>query len=398
MRKLNILIVGRTKEVVRYIKRTIGEHEAYETELKVITNGHTDPLHGIEDPPDVLVLQYVKGEAELSHLAANKTPQRIPLIVFGPPNDANAIRRAMQAGARDYLPQPVLPSEINSVMSEIAAETATGGSKKIGNLHVFVNGKGGSGSSFLASNVAHGLASNNHSVTLVDLDLQFAGLCRYLDLEPKRGLFEALQSIEEMDETSAGAFTCEHNSGLRLLSAKSVSLRLNADISPERLTTLLNIYRSFSEFVIADLPRHIDVLSAAVLESADRIMVVTQQTLPHVHDTARLLRILRKEICVDESKISVVVNRYLKDSAIEASDIEKALRIQNLITIPNQYRPTTESINSGLPLSEVSGNTTMTKSLRQLHNMIGGTTEPEQEGFLRRTLPNLWEKVNGHSG
>ena len=390
MHKLNILVAGRTREVVRYIKRTIGEHEGYETDVKVFTNGHTDPLQGIENLPDVLVLQYVKGDPEVRYLANNKTTQRVPLIVFGPPNDADAIRLAMQAGARDYLPQPVLPSEINSIISEIAAETATGGSRKIGNLHVFINGKGGSGSSFLAANIAHGLASSNHSVTLVDLDLQFAGLCRYLDLEPKRGLFEALQSIEDMDETSAAAFTCEHKSGLRLLSAKSASLRLNADVSPERLLTLLNIYRSFSEFIIADLPRFIDVLSAAVLESADRIMVVTQQTLPHVHDTARLLRILRKEICIDESKISVVVNRHLKDSAIEISDIKKSLRVQNLVTIPNQYDLTTISINSGLPLSEVSGNTSVIKSLRELHKMIGGTVEPEQEGFLRRTIPNLW--------
>jgi pilus assembly protein CpaE len=156
------------------------------------------------------------------------------------------------------------------------------------------------------------------------------------------------------------------------------------------MSTLLNIYRTFSEFVIADLPRHIDLLSAAVLESAGRIMVVTQQTLPHIHDTARLLRILRKEICIDESKITVVVNRHLKDSAVETGDIRKALRVQDLVTIPNQYELTTESINSGLPLSEVSGSTTVTKSLRQLHNIIGGTIEPEQEGFLRRTLPNLW--------
>ena len=389
MRKLNILITGRTKEALCYIKKMIGDYEGWHAEIRVITNGHVDPLHGIEAMPDVLVLQYSGSGAELKHLCSSKTAQRVPLIVFGPPNEAHAIRLAMQAGARDYLPQPVSPSEINSIISDIAAESATGGHRKVGSLHVFMNGKGGSGSSFLASNVAHGLARARQSVTLVDLDLQFAGLCRYLDLDPKRGLFDALQSIEDMDETSAMAFTCEHDSGLRLLSAKSASLRLNADISPERMTTLLNIYRSFSEFVIVDLPRNIDVLSAAVLESADRIIVVTQQTLPHVHDTARLLRILRKEICIDASKITVVVNRHVKDTAIEAADFEKALRVDKLVLIPNQYKHTAESINSGMPVAEVAANTSITRSLRQLHSMIGGTVEPEPESFLRRAIPAL---------
>lgn len=387
MRKLNILIAGRTREAVQYVKRAIGEHEDWQTDLRVITNGHTDPLHGVENLPDVLVLQYTHGDAELRYLATNKTPQRVPLIVFGPPNDADAVRLAMQAGARDFLSHPVSPSEFNSIISDIAAETASDGSRENGSLHIFLNGKGGSGSSFLATNVAHGLASSDHSVTLVDLDLQFAGLCRYLDLEPERGLFEALQSVEEMDEVSARAFTCEHKSGLRLLSAKSESLRLNADMSPERLLSLLDMYRSFNDFVIADLPRYIDVLSATVLESADRVIVVMQQSLPHVHDTARLLQILRKEICVDESKITVVVNRHLKGSAIEVNEIEKALRVQNIVTIPNEYKLTAESINSGLPLSDVSGSTSVMKGLRHLHNVIGGRTEPEQEGFLRKALP-----------
>lgn len=389
MRKLNILVTGRTKEALCYMKKMIGDYEGWQVDIRVICNGHVDPLHGVTETPDVLVLQYSHGSAELEHLCSSKTAHRVPLIVFGPPNEAHAVRLAMQAGARDYLPQPVSPSEINSIISDIAAETATGGYRKVGSLHVFVNGKGGSGSSFLASNVAHGLARTRQSVTLVDLDLQFAGLCRYLDLEPKRGLFEALQSIEDMDETSAMAYTCEHDSGLRLLSGKSASLRLNADISPERMTTLLNIYRSFSEFVIVDLPRNIDVLSAAVLESADRIVVVTQQTLPHVYDTARLLRILRKEICIDASKITVVVNRHIKDSAIEAADFEKALRVDKLVLIPNQYKQTAESINSGMPVAEVAANTSITRSLRQLHAVIGGTVEPEPEGFLRRTLPAI---------
>ncbi len=398
MRKLNILITGRTREALCYIQKMIGEHDGWQTQIRVITNGHADPLHGVDEVPDVLVLQYSDKGAELKHLCESKSSPRIPLIVFGPPNETPGVRLAMQAGARDYLPQPVSPSEINSVISEIAAEAATGGFRKIGNLHVFINGKGGSGSSFLASNVAHGLAASGHSTTLVDLDLQFAGLCRYLDLEPKRGLFEALQSIEDMDETSAMAFTCEHKSGLRLLSAKSASLRLNADISPERLTTLLNIYRSFCEFVVVDLPRHIDVLSASVLEGADQIMVITQQTLPHINDTARLLRILRKEICIDASKISVVVNRHDKRSAIETGDIEKTLRVQNLVKIPNQYKQTEECVNSGLPLVEVSGTASLTRSLLKLHGMIGGTVEPEQEGFLRRTIPALLGRwSDGHT-
>lgn len=392
MRKLNILIAGRCREALELVQRTINGHAGCQTTLRLITNGHTDPLYGIKHLPDALVLQHSQGGDELKQLSTINSAQRIPLIVFGPPDDAEAVRLAMRAGARDYLAHPVAADEINSVISEIACETPNDSSPEHGSLHVFVNGKGGSGASFLATNVAHGLVSSNHTVTLVDLDLQFAGLCCYLDLEPERGLFEALQSVEDMDEVSAKAFTCEHKSGLRLLSAKSESLRLNADMSPERLSSLLDIYRSFNDFVVADLPRYIDVLSASVLESADRVMVVMQQTLPHIHDTARLLQILKNEIGVDESKITVVVNRHLKGATIRPSDIEKVLGVQNLVTIPNQYKLTAESINAGMPLLEISGSTSVTKGLRDLHHVIGGTTIEPEPGFLSKVLPALLGK------
>jgi len=388
MRKLNILIAGRSREAIETMQKTIDNHGDYHTALRLITNGHTDPLHGVDNLPDVLVLQHAEGSAELDHLRQTKSEQQIPLIVFGAADDADAIRLAMRAGARDYLPQQVSREEITALLNDIALEVAARNAGEEGSLHVFLNGKGGSGASFLSANVAHGLASGDHAVTLVDLDLQFAGLCRYLDLEPERGLIEALQSADDMDEVSAKAHTCVHESGLRLLSAKSECLKLNADIPPKLLLKLLQIYRSFNDYVVVDLPRNIDVLSATVLENADRILVVMQQTLPHVHDTARLLHILRKEVGVDDSRITIIVNRHVKDSAIAATDIEKALRVQDLVTIPNQYKLTAESINAGLPLSEIAGSTSVTKGLRHLHHMIDGTIEPEQ-GFLRRALPTF---------
>lgn len=386
MRKLNILIAGRSREAIEYMHKTIGDDDGHRTDVRLITNGHTDPLHGVDNLPDVLILQHAAGSVELEHLRETKSEQQVPLIVFGAPDDANAVRLAIRAGALDYLPQPVSREEINAILADVAKESERKFARENGSLHVFINGKGGSGASFLSANVAHGLAGGDHAVTLIDLDLQFAGLCRYLDLEPERGLIEALHTVDDMDEVSAKAFTCVHDSGLRLLSAQSECLKLNADIPPKRLVKLVNIYRSFNDFVVVDLPRNIDVLSATILENADRIMVVMQQTLPHVHDTARLLHILRKEIGVDDSKVSIIVNRHVKDSAIAATDIEKALRVQDLITIPNQYKLTAESINAGLPLSDIAGSASVTKGLRHLHHMIDGTIEPEQ-GFLRRALP-----------
>jgi pilus assembly protein CpaE len=387
MRKIKVLIAARSKPAAETIQALLAQNPACQTELRLITNGHVDPLHGLESVPDLLLLHHVPGQRELPGLVTSDASDRPPLVIFGPDGGAECVRLAMRAGARDYLTEPVDSAELNGIVAAISGDVAKRRAAETGSLHVFLNGKGGSGATFLATNVAHGLVSSGQGYACGSRP----AVRRFVPLpghESGVGIFEALQAVDEMDELSAAAFTCQHSSGLRLLSAKSERLRLNDDISVEKLVKLLNLYRAFNDFVIVDLPRHIDLLSAAVIEQADRILVVMQQTYPHLHDTARLLQILRHEMGVDDSRITVVLNRFVKDAAIEPADIEKTLRIKELIRIPNHYRLSSESVNSGVPLAAANRNTSVARGLRDLHEKIGGTHEAD-EGFFSRALPGV---------
>jgi pilus assembly protein CpaE len=391
MHKVKILITGRSNDEIEAAERVLADDPRCDTETRIISNGHVDPLHGVDMMPDLLMLCDIGANGELQSLVERAGGDRPVLVVFGPGEDTAAIRMAMKAGARDYLTLPLDAAEVDDIVTQLASELSAEAEKHAGSLHVFINGKGGSGATFLATNVAHGLATSDHQVTLVDLDLQFAGLCRYLDIKPTRGLFEAIQAIENMDEVSAEAFTTRHDSGLRLLSGRTDELHLNSEMSPEQLITMLRAYQRFNDFVIVDLPRNIDILNAAILESADRISVVMQQSFPHLHDTSRLLQILREDLGISNDHLTVVVNRYEKDSAILFKDIEKALRIENIVKIPNHYRLTSESVNTGIPLSEVNRRASVVKGLREFYQSIGGLQEPETGGAAR-AFQNLFRR------
>jgi pilus assembly protein CpaE len=391
MHKVKVLVTGRDRETIEAARQLLGENPRCETEVRIIVNGHVDPLYGLESLPDLLLLCDIGGQAELQTLADTAAENRPALAVFGLGDDTAGIRMAMRAGARDYLTLPLDAAELNELVAGVADELAANAGDKTGSLHVFINGKGGSGASFLATNVAHGLASSNHEVTLVDMDLQFAGLCRYLDVSPTRDLLEAVQAVDDMDDVSAEAYTSRHDSGLRLLASRAEELRLNSEISPERLIATLRAYQDCNDFVIVDLPRHIDILNAAVLENADRISIVMQQSFPHLHDTSRLLQILRKDLGIRNEQLTVVVNRYEKDSAILLKDIESALRIDDLVKIPNHYRLTAESVNTGIPLSEVTRKASVVKGLRDYYQSIGGIQET-QSPSAAKTLQNLFRR------
>ena len=380
MRKLNILIAGRSSDEVESVERLLAEHPRCRVRCKIISNGHTDPLHDASEMPDLLLLGDMEGAGELQTLMSIPAGDRPELIVFGHGNDPEMMRLAMRAGARDYLTLPLEYAELVSNVTQIHEKISADSENQVGGLHVFVNGKGGSGATFLATNVAHGLATDNHSVTLVDLDLQFAGMCRYLDVTPTRDLMEAVQAVDDMDAVSAEAYTTRHESGLRILAGSTNELRLTADLSPERVVKTLRAYQAINDYVIVDLPRHIDLLSAAILESADQITVVTQQSFPHLHDTSRLLHILRSDIGIHNDQLTVVVNRYDKNSAILVKDIENALRLENIVKIPNHYRLTSESVNTGVPLSEMSKKASVVKGLKDLYHNIGGKELPDSGG------------------
>jgi pilus assembly protein CpaE len=133
----------------------------------------------------------------------------------------------------------------------------------------------------------------------------------------------------------------------------------------------------------------VNTLTEFFLERADKIVLVVQQSLPHVQDAARTIRLLTNEIAIPEDRISVVVNRFTKNAVIDLGDIRKALRKDKLITVPNQYKLAAESINSGIPVSEISKNAPLAKGIRNLQTALDNTESEPTGSFLARALPSI---------
>jgi pilus assembly protein CpaE len=348
-------------------------------------------LHDVHPRPDLLLLHYVPGHGELEYLASLNPNQRTRLLVFGPAGDANAMRLAMRAGASDYLPEPLTEADLLHGLDRVCEEL----SQKSGNsgkLVTVINSKGGSGSSFVASNLACVLASNQSlRTTLMDLDLQFGGLARYLDLAPERGMAEALDAIAEMDQAAAEAFVTVHESGLKLLAAPADRLIQPNLVSPEQIDLLLQVFLQNNDFVVADVPRHIDACSTTLLERSDRILLIVQQSLAHLNGAAKLMHVITSELGMSRDQVEIVVNRYAKNSIIELDDIRKTLRVEDVYVIANQYKLVSESIDTGNPVVQSAKGSAVSRTLRDLAARVRGsdTDQPRRSGFLGRTLPNL---------
>ena len=390
MRTFNVMVASRAQVAADSLANTLAKQDEYEVKVRVIANGHEDPLYGLRELPDLLLLHYGPGNSELKYLADNGMQDQLALVVCGPVDDPEAMRLAMRAGARDYLPDNTSEEDLLASIARVYEDVQRARTASTAKLVVVVNGKGGSGASFLATNLAHSLVVNGGSrVTLVDLDLQFGGLYRYLDVNPKVGLIEAMESAHELDEVSAQAFTCEHSSGLRLLAAPSKYLTMADSLSIDKLESVMDAYLSLNDYIVADSPARLDLVTERFFTRADHIILVTQQSLPHIQDSARQLQILGNEIGVPKKRISVVVNRWSKNAEIQVDDIKKALRVEDLFTVPNDYKIASESINAGIPVAEVSKTAALTKGINKLQAIVVDVESMPERSFLQRVMPNF---------
>lgn len=390
MPSTRITIAGRSRDTAERLASFLSAQAEFKVDVRVLSNGHVDPLHGVTLLPDILLLHCAGGDSELEFLAEHGPREQLPLIVCGRDGDTVTMRLAMRAGARDYLTESMPNQDLLNSIQRILEETARQRSTDLGQLIVVVNGKGGSGASMIATNLAHSLVGNgDRDVTLVDLDLQFGGLCRYLDISPEVSIMQALESATEMDEISAEAYTCRHDSGLKLMAAQSKQPVLPRGVSTERLDALLKVYLSINDFVVVDSPAHLDPATALFFEKADHIFVVVQQSLPHVQDAARLMQILASELAVSKDRMDVIVNRYSKKAEVEIGDIKKALRLNSIHTVPNHFKLATESINTGVPLADISRAAALTKSIRKLKDSLTESDDGSHPTMLERSLPSF---------
>jgi pilus assembly protein CpaE len=384
---LNVLLVSRRKDTLDQLESLLRQHPGLRLQRKLTVNGHVDPLHDVATMPDALILHLGEtSHAELVSLAERSLDKRPPLIVVGSVSDTAVMRLAMHAGARDLLPLPLVAADLLAALQRIEKDRRAGDARAAGSLIAFMNAKGGCGSTLLACNVAHALTTvSQRTVTLIDLDLQFGAIPVYFDLFPKRGMLQALENIEGLDEMAFNGYLVQHSSGLKILGHASEDALPTQAVRPQDVSHLVSLALRSADHLIVDMPRRVDAVAAAVIDRAQYIVLVVQQSVATVRDATRLLNCLRRELGVSKDRILVVVNRYDKDAAVTAEDIRSTLACGDLSLVPNDFRTVSECVNTGMPLLMRARNATVTRAVLDLQSRLGGNLT-DRQGLLARTF------------
>ncbi len=394
--QIRVLIAGRSNDAISVLGQQLSSHDHLDVHLRHISNGHADPLYGVVELPDLLVL-HISGllGGELEALLERPASIRPPMIVISESDDAAAMRLAMKAGARDFLSTSEVTEvtkSVNAICNELTEQPSFDG-----RLTAVVNAKGGSGATFLACNLAHlAVSATGESTALVGLDMQFPTLPSYFDMKLQHGLMQALESADELDAVALDALMASHDSGLKLLAAMPEDFRFGFDNLVPQTNKLFDLLLNNYKHVVVDMPRRIDELNAHVVSRASRILLVVQQSLPHVQDATRLQQLLHDQLGIPSGQFLVVVNRYHKGAEIKLGDIEKALPGSEVVTVPNQYKTVSESINVGVPMYEHARQSTVTRSLIALQAKLLGYAPGDHPALASGKISSLLQLFGGN--
>ncbi len=381
---MKIAIVSKDDKQLAEIARLLRERNTADSIL--ITLGPLDKLTGfIETAPDVLVLDQPSvegGDMERVERLSNLYP-KMAFILTSRQHVPEFLLRAMRAGVREVLPSPVSADTLFPAIRRVE-EKLQQNTHSVGKILAFVSCKGGSGATFLATNLGYALATlENKRVILIDLNLQFGDASLFVsDNKPLATLSDVAQQIHRLDHSFLASSMLNVTPNFALLAAPEDPAHAD-DVKPEHIDALLTLARQHYDFIVLDVGRGLDAVSVRALDQADMIFPVLQTTLPYVRDGKRLLDVFRS-LDYHREKIFPVVNRHEKSSEIKLRDLENAYGSTVFITIPNHYDAAAASVNQGVPVLKLAKSSPISKSLQDFARLVTGQSGKVPQGWFSR--------------
>jgi len=323
--------------------------------------------------PDLLIVEGIRGSEDELFALERVTPKHpnLAIIMLSPNQTPEFLRHAMRIGLRDILPLPVHKDALSDAVGRIQKRMALSVSpQKKGRIMAFIGCKGGSGATFLATNLAYALAQQNkHRVALIDLNRQFGDAALYVsDRTPSSNLAEVTRQIHRLDGSFFSSSTVHVLPNYHVLAAPEEPDQA-LQIHPEQVDTLLWVAVNNYDFVIIDAGRSLDEVTLRAMDQSELIFPVLQQTLPFLRDAKRLLNALGA-LGYGKDKVNLVINRHEKRGAIGVPEVEDALGHEISRCIPNSFGAVADSINQGIPILSLAARDPVSKALREMADKL----------------------------
>lgn len=400
---IKVLIVDDIPETRDHLSRLLG----LEREIDVAGtagSGEEAIQVAMELRPDVIVMD-INMPGMDGVAAAEIISQRLPtcpIIMMSVHGEAEQLKRAISAGAREFLVKPFSGDEFSEsirrvyerevgrrvqLAGEIAQTPAATKLTDEGDHQVIAvfSPKGGAGRTTIATNLAVAIHQETGArVCLVDANLQFGDVGVLLNLNPKnQSIIDAVERGEP-DGDVVDSVVIDHSTGIRVLLAPPAPEGADL-VTPAYLRKILEHLRATHDYVIVDLPAGLTDHSLGVMDLADSIVVLTALEITTIKNV-RLFLEVADQLEYNRSKIRLVVNRADTAQGIRIADVEASIRRPIDATIVSDGRLSVLAVNRGVPFVVSHPESVLTRDVMSLAKLLAGETAAAQDKPNKRGL------------
>src|SRR6266540_3675503 len=368
--KIRVLIVDDVSETRENVRKLL----QFESDVDVVGTARTGKEAiqlSQELNPDVVLMDINMPDMDgISATEAIHSKQpAVQVVILSVQSDQNYMRRAMLAGARDFLTKPPMGDELISAIrragtmaqserlksAQIAIAPISGnvgsmigyGAPK-GKIVTIYSPKGGTGCTTLAVNLALKLHNEDTRVALVDGNLQFGDVAVFINEQGKNTIVDLAPRAEELDPEIVEEVMLKHAaSGLHILAAPSRP-EYAEKVSSAQFTKVLEYLRQMYSYVVVDTAALLTDVTLAAIDISDLIVLVTTQDIPSIKN-CRLFLDLLQTLGIERERILFVMNRFDKRINITPERVTENLKQEIVSVIPFDEQTTTKAVNRGVP-------------------------------------------------
>jgi pilus assembly protein CpaE len=320
------------------------------------------------------------------------------VIAIGQVNDVRLYRDLLSSGIHDYLLKPLSPGQIRDSLVNAQAIFASpkqhdGAAVKSHISTAVIGTRGGVGASTLATSLAW-LFSADHKMptALLDLDIHFGTGALALDLEPGRGLTDAIENPSRIDGLFIERAMIRANDNLAILSAEApITAPLMTDGSA--FIQLEEEFRQAFEMTVIDLPRNMLINFPHLLTDVNVVILTTEMTLASARDAIRLLSWLKTN--ASHAQVMVVANKVQTGVAeISKADFEASIERKISFQVPHDFKAAANAAKLGQTFVDANRTSKAGGVIRDIAKAVIGASEGLESSKLSPAKKSLLGKLD----
>lgn len=306
------------------------------------------------------------------------------VIAAGQVNDVRLYRDLLSSGIQDYLLKPLSLEQVRESLTMAQAmltapKHADMQDDKPHHMMAVVGVRGGVGASLVSTSLAWAMSEQaGRQTALLDLDVHFGTGALTLDLEPGRGLIDAIDNPSRIDGLFIERAMVRASDKLSLLSAEA-PIHQPVMTDGSAFFQLEEELRGAFEMTIVDIPRQVLIPFPHLVSEAGTILLVSDVTLAAARDTIRLLSWFKQN--VPGARVVLVANKFQNAvGELSRKEFESSIERQIDVVIPFDPKLVSQSAKLGKSYAEVCKGTKAAQVWSNLTRLIldGADVEAEE--------------------